>query len=296
MKIALSHLSPDPGQPRKFFDAVELQALAKSIDENGLMQAITVRKADKPGHFHIIAGERRYRAHVLLLERGVKRFAEIEATLSAPDTTADLRVLQIVENDQRANVTPLERARSYADLLSLGMSEEAAAKRIGIPSARFAARMSLVNLEPSIANLLAGGNIEEPQATEIARLPNQADQVKILQMINRGEIGKWKSVKAAVDTILEGVTQSDMFGAGAPKASAEDVKELNAMEAKIDQVSRLLAAGWKDGACIIANKVSPDRAQAMADKLGALRQTVRRMELEIRNQNAAVQVVLALAE
>ena len=230
----------------------------------------------------------------LLAKRHPKRFAEIEAVIGAPPSTIDLRCLQIVENDQRVDVSPLERARSYADLLALGIAAEDAAKRIGIPPGRFEQRLSLVRLEPSIAKLLAGGNLEEPQATEIARLPEHRDQIKILQMINRGEIGKWKSVKAAVDAILGGLDQADIFGASAPKASAEEVKTVAGMESRIERAAALLSGGWKDGACVIANKVSPDRARMMADRLGALRLAVRRLESELRDVNAQAQVVLAI--
>lgn len=292
MKISLSNLCPDPGQPRKLFDVGALEELAASIEQNGLMQAITVRKADKPGHFWIVAGERRYRAHLILTKRDPK-FGHIEAVLAAPPTQVDLRCLQIVENDSRADLQPLERAQSYADLVALGVSVDEAAKRIGITPGRFQQRLSLTGLEPSISKLLASGSVDEAQAFEIARLPNHRDQTKILQMINRGEIGKWKSVKAAVDAILGGVTQADMFGAGAPRASAEDVKTVNEMEARIEKAAALMSAGWKDGACVVAAKVSPDRAAKMADRLSALRIAVRHMEQELRNVTAQARIALA---
>jgi hypothetical protein len=113
-------------------------------------------------------------------------------------------------------------------------------------------------------------------------------------MLNRGELGKWRSLPAAVDTILEGMTQSDMFG-GAKAATKDEVATVNAMEAKIDAAARMLSAGWKDGECIIAAKVSPDRAALMAQKLAAIRGAVRHMEQELQAVTAQARIVLGAA-
>jgi ParB family transcriptional regulator, chromosome partitioning protein len=216
MKISLDKISPDPKQPRKEFDAAELETLANSIERNGLMQAITVRPQGKDKDaFWIVAGERRYRAHCLLRERGAKGFGTIEAVVKKPPTVADLRVRQIVENIARADLKPLEEARAYQDLIDAGMTVEEAATRLGVRPDRVSSRLSLLNLAPTLMTLLQGDNLSKPNALELARLPKHEDQNRLLQMLNRGEIGKWKSLKAAVDAILEGTTQSDMFGSSA---------------------------------------------------------------------------------
>jgi ParB family chromosome partitioning protein len=292
MKISLDKITPDPRQPRKLFDAGKLQELADSIAENGLMQAIEVRKADQAGCYWITAGERRYRAHCILRDRGMKGFATIEATVKEPSNTADLRVRQIVENVARADLSPLEEARSYRDLMDEGLSDADAARKLGITLTKFQRAISLLGLDETVTKLLAGGQLEAAQAFELARLPNQADQVRLVRMINRGEIGKWKTLAAAVDAILGNLDQNDMFGPGAPAASEEDVKAVNAMEAKIERVAGLLSSGWSRGACIVANKVSPDRAALMADKLAAIRSTVRAMEISLRSINSQIKIVM----
>ena len=291
MKIHLDKITGDPGQPRNEFDAAELETLANSIQANGLMQAITVRPAGK-GNFWIVAGERRYRAHCLLRARGAKGFASIEAVIRKPPTVVDLRVRQIVENIARADLKPLEEARSYADLIAIGLTAEEAATRLGVRLDRVASRLSLLNLTPDIQKLLEGDQIAKPQALELARLPNQADQTRLLQMLNRGELGKWKSLKAAVDAILEGKTQTDMFGT-APVASEEEIAAVTAMENKINRVANMVATGWRNGECIVATKVSPDRAALMADKLSAIRIAVRTMEQELRNITAQARILTA---
>lgn len=297
MKIAISDITPDPNQPRKFFDVAKLEELAASLKENGQLQPITVRPADAPGRYWVSYGERRWRAHCLLVERGVFAFKKIDALVVEPADVADLRVKQIVENVARADMTPLEEAQSYSDLLAM-MDEETAARRIGKSLQRFRERVALLKLEPGIITLLAGGQVEVSHAQEIARLPRHADQLKILGAINRGEIGAWKSVKAAVDALLgvgAAAETMDMFGAGAPAASKEDVKAVTGMESRIERTAALLAGGWKDGECIIANKVCPDRAAKMADQLAAIRATVRHMEQQLRNVTAAAHVARAVS-
>ena len=294
-RIAISAITPDPNQPRKLFDVAKLEELANSLKENGQLQPITVRPADEEGRFWVSYGERRWRAHGLLVERGLAKFAEIDAVVVVPDDVADLRVKQIVENVARADMTPLEEARGYSDLLAM-MPADVAARRLGLSLQKFQLRVALLGLDGQIIKLLEAGQVETAHAQEIARLPRHADQLKILGAINRGEIGKWKSVQAAVDAILgigADAETMDMFGAGAPAASKEEAKAVTAMESRIERLAASLAGGWKDGECIIANKVCPDRAAKMADQLAAIRATVRHMEQQLRNVTAQARVAAA---
>src|SRR5262245_43883727 len=137
MLLNLDRIAPDPDQPRKLFDAAELEILAASIQQNGLMQPITVRPAEEKGRYWIVAGERRWRAHCLLRDRGYEPAAKISAIVSVPPTIADLRVRQIVENIARADLSLLEEARSYSGLLDIGMTEADAAARLRLPALPF---------------------------------------------------------------------------------------------------------------------------------------------------------------
>jgi ParB family chromosome partitioning protein len=292
-RVQLDRIEPDPDQPRKIFTVSDLEILAASIKQNGLIQPPTVRTAERRGYYYLNTGERRWRAHKLLVERGEKEFSTIDVIVQEPTNVVSLRVRQVVENVARADFKPLEEARAYAELVKNGLSVEDAARRVGIPLHIFKGKMALLDLEPSIAALVASEQFDRNHALEIARLPRHEDQLNILRMINRGEIGHWRSVRQAVNTMLEGTTAADLFGASSVKASSEDVASLNMMEQKIDRVSALLAKGWKDGECIIANRVSPDRASLMADKLMAIRGTVRTMEKELRNVTAQARIALS---
>ena len=110
-------------------------------------------------------------------------------------------------------------------------------------------------------------------------------------MISRGQITGYKSIRTAVATIRDGLTQADIFGAS-KKATDDEVATVNAMEAKVDSIARVVAAGFRDGECLIARKVSPDRARLMADRLREIRKHCLAMENQLREAAAQGDLVL----
>ena len=293
MKISLLKIRPDPKQPRKLFDAAPLAELAESIKANDLIQPITVRPDKKPGFYIIVAGERRYRAHCLLRDRGEKRFASIECNVVKVKAGADVLVKQIVENIQRADMTPLEEADAFQELRDVfGLDAEAIAAKLGLAVFRVKWRLLLLNLSPDIRKMVASGDLDRQQGMEIARLENHPDQARIVRLINRGELVGWKAVRNAVDAILSGATQADIFGSAAPATKAEDLKVVRSMEARVDQIASVVALGWKEGHCIVASRIAPDRAALMAEKLAGIKSAISHMERELRNQSAKSTIVL----
>ncbi len=109
-EIELEKIKPDPTQPRKHFDEESLKELASSIKEKGVLEPILVRKENNS--YVIISGERRWRASALA---GKKTIPAIE--LDAKDRK-EIREIQIVENLQREDITPMERARITEEYLS----------------------------------------------------------------------------------------------------------------------------------------------------------------------------------
>jgi hypothetical protein len=115
----------------------------------------------------------------------------------------------------------------------------------------------------------------------------------MVRMINRGELVGWKAARNAVDAMLQGTTAADLFGEAAPNPSAAEIAVVSSMEARVGRVARMVAAGWKDGECVVAAKVSPDRAATMADKIAACRRHLVTMERELRNISAQVKIALS---
>jgi ParB family chromosome partitioning protein len=287
--LPIASIVPNPDQPRKTFEAKALRELASSIRENGLIQPITVRRLDDGTHM-IVAGERRWRAHKLLEEQGHTTTILCNVRVGMDDDTMSIEA--VIENLQRVDVKPLEEARAFQRLLDSGYTAASLAKKLGIgQSWRITYRTRLLNLEPEIQTLLDGGAITLNAASEIAKL-SPLDQTRVTRRISSGQLRTDSEVGAAVQAILDKLSQADIFGdAGRP--SEEEVATVNRMEAKIDAVAKMVAAGWKDGECVIIRKVDPGKAALLADQLAAIRKHLHTMEHDLRRVAAQAEILAA---
>ena len=123
--LPLAQVIPDPGNPRRSFDDDALAELAASISARGVLQPITVAPADADGRYRIRLGERRFRASQLAGR------ATIPAIIVAEGEPTHLLADQIVENDQRANLSSVELAHAIARMLKGGMSQVEIAAALG---------------------------------------------------------------------------------------------------------------------------------------------------------------------
>ncbi len=122
--IPLKEIAPDPNQPRKHFDQQKLEELAATIRSKGIIEPVTVRFKDDQGKYMIVTGERRYKA------------AQIANLTEIPCITKDLTdqealILQIIENVQREELSPVEEAKSYRILLENNWTQQAVADLVG---------------------------------------------------------------------------------------------------------------------------------------------------------------------
>ena len=124
--LRISDIEPNPDQPRKQFDEVELAALSASIAEYGLLQPIVVTESNVlPGTYRIIAGERRWRASRMA------GLDEIPCVIFDGDELAAAQV-SLVENIQRSDLNPIEEAMGYRALIErFGMTQDSVAQKIG---------------------------------------------------------------------------------------------------------------------------------------------------------------------
>ena len=285
MCVRMDRIRANPRQPRKRFDEGPLRELAASIKKNGLMQPITVRPTGEEDTFEIVAGERRWRAHQII--------AAEEITCNVQKMDDQTMALQaIVENLQRVDVTPLEEARALSALSGFGLSEAAIADKLGVPEFRVREKLSILRLEEQIQKLVDRGHVSVTAGYEIAKLPPNG-QVKLMQKMAGGNIKNINEIRAAVQTILDMLAQQDAF-AGFPAPTAKELATVKSLEAKIDAIVAMVNAGFKDGECVVARKVAPDRTRLMADKCAALRTALSRMERQLRE--AASQAEIALVD
>lgn len=175
-RLPLQKIEPNPNQPRHVFDEEELQALADSIAEHGIIQPLAVRETDG-GYYQIIAGERRWRAARLA---GLDELPVV--VLDADDRT--VMELALIENLQRQDLNPMEEAEGYRSLMQdYGMTQEQAAQRVGKSRPAVANALRLLSLPPEVAAYVIDGSLSAGHARAVLSLPDAHAQKIAAQKI-----------------------------------------------------------------------------------------------------------------
>jgi len=224
--ILLSLIDADPEQPRKHFDTTQLDELAQSMAANGLAVSILVRPAGE--RYTIVHGERRYRAALSL---GWETIAADVCDV-APD---EAPWLALIENIQRADLSPIEEARAYRARLDTGITQEALGKRIGKSQSHIATRLRYLKLEPEMQEALHTGVITEGHAKQLLRIEH-SDQRHDLFHSTRDMRLSVKRLAEAVDALathmaedqqrLELLEQLDSRREAANTAAAEAISDV----------------------------------------------------------------------
>ena len=156
--ILISKIRTTKDQPRKHFDQKTIEVLAESIKQQGLLQPIVVGPL-KDGHYDLIIGERRLRAHQFLKRRTIKGLI-IEAGEEAS-------TYSLVENLQREDLSPIEEALAYQKLLDAGLTQTELAKKIGRSQSLIAQKMALFKLPVMVQTLLRIKELTEGHARQL---------------------------------------------------------------------------------------------------------------------------------
>ena len=168
-EIEVSKIHPNPYQPRVEFDRDGLRELKQSIQENGVIQPITVRKAD--GEFELIAGERRLRA---AKNAGLTQVPVIIKRI----TDSKLLELSIVENIQRANFNPIEESEAYHRLITeFHLTQDEAATRVGKSRSTVANFLRLRQLPDAIRTSIQKGDLSMGHARALLGTTNSTLQL-----------------------------------------------------------------------------------------------------------------------
>lgn len=168
LEIALSEIIPNQFQPRMNFDQKELEELCASIKEHGIIQPLVLRKMGQK--YEIIAGERRFRA------AGMAGLTKVPAILSNIDDQASAEVA-LVENVQRKDLTAIEEARSYKNILDKGyLTQEQLAKKMGLSQPAIANKLRLLNLDEEVQQALLNGKISERHARSLLSIESKEQQ------------------------------------------------------------------------------------------------------------------------
>ncbi len=172
-RLPIDQIEPNPNQPRTVFDPARLQELAASIQANGIIQPLIVRKVgDK---YHLIAGERRWRASRLA---GLKEVPIVIADVH------DDRLLEValIENIQREDLNPIEVAVAFEKLSNdLGLSHEEIGKRTGKDRTTITNMLRLLRLPGDVQLLLAEKRLSMGHARAILGLPTEELQREVAE-------------------------------------------------------------------------------------------------------------------
>lgn len=171
----IERLHPNPDQPRKQFDAAELEALAASIRAKGVIQPLIVRPDPRhPGDWQIVAGERRWRAAQL---------AQVHVAPIVIRQLDDAEVLEIaiLENVQRADLNPIEEAAGYAQLVEkFGHTQEQLATAMGKSRSYIANALRLLTLPAPVQAMTREGRLSAGHARALITAPNAEALARIV--------------------------------------------------------------------------------------------------------------------
>ncbi len=176
-EIPVADIRPNPLQPRRTFDEDALRELADSIGKHGLLQPVVVSRAPEGG-FHLIAGERRFRAVKLL---GLET---VPAVVREAESDADQLALALIENVQREDLTPIEEARAYHHLRTeLGLSQEKIAEQVGKERSTIANFLRLLQLPLEIQERVDSGSLSAGHARAIAGIDDREAQLTMADKV-----------------------------------------------------------------------------------------------------------------
>ena len=174
--LPIYKVEPNRSQPRQDFDEEELQALADSIEEHGIIQPLTVRQLDS-GYYQIIAGERRWRA------ARIANLAEVPVVVMEADDRKAME-LALIENLQRQDLNAVEEALGYQSLMEdYGLTQDEAAKRVGKSRPAVANSLRLLGLCPEVLEKLRKGELTAGHARAILTLKSEKKQQEAAQKI-----------------------------------------------------------------------------------------------------------------
>ena len=174
--LPIYKVEPNRSQPRQDFDEEELETLAESISQHGIIQPLTVRQLES-GYYQIIAGERRWRAARMV------NLTEVPAVVIEADDKKAME-LALIENLQRQDLNAVEEALGYQSLMTdFGLTQEDTAQRVGKSRSAVANALRLLNLSSEIQEKIRSGDLSAGHARAVLSIKNEKKQLEAAQKI-----------------------------------------------------------------------------------------------------------------
>jgi ParB family chromosome partitioning protein len=180
--IEVSHIRPNPFQPRADFDPQALDELKESIRRKGIIQPVTVRRA-ADGIYELISGERRIRAAT---ELGL---AKVPAYIIEVRNNAEMLELALIENLQREHLNPIEIAISYQRLMhDIGLTAEEVAQKVSKDRTTVVNFLRLLKLPLPIQEALRHGQLSAGHARALVAVPDERTQLRLFQRVIKKDL------------------------------------------------------------------------------------------------------------
>lgn len=189
-ELAIEEIKPASGQARRMFDEEKLAELAASIKEHGVIQPVVVRPLTEGG-YELIAGERRWRACLMLGQKlipaVIKEYKDMEAN-----------AVSLIENVQREDLNPLEEALAYKNLMEeYGLTQEEVSVRVGKSRPFVANMIRLLGLPVEIKEMLIEGKLNAGHARAILSIQENEKRLMAAKRIARYQLSVRQAEKIA---------------------------------------------------------------------------------------------------
>ncbi len=207
--LNIDTVRPNPYQPRKQFSKAALEELCESIKQYGVIQPINVRKIST-NHYELVAGERRLRAAIMA---GLKEIPSIIVNVNDNDSA----VLALIENLQREDLSYLEEAEGYNNLINdHGFTQEELAQKISKSQSTIANKIRLLRLPPMVKKILSDNNLTERHARALLKLHDEQLQLKVLKLVCEKGLNV-KKTEELVERAIEKYTRQEKEKEKAPE-------------------------------------------------------------------------------
>lgn len=226
-EILVEKIVPNKYQPRREFTEEKIKELAESIKQNGLLQSITVRDMGN-GFYELIAGERRLRAIKYL------QYAKTKAIVKEL-TDEQMATLALIENIQREELTPIEEAHAYQDLLRINkLTQDELAKSLGKTQATVANKLRLLKLSKKVIDAINTKKITERHGRAMVKLDSSAQEKLLIQILSQNL--NVSQTEEKIDTYLKIKKDTKIFNPtvnyDGQKIIAKLIKEIAKLEEK----------------------------------------------------------------
>jgi len=252
-EIALDSIVPNPHQPRKEFNDEALSNLAASIKSTGLVQPILVRAVEHG--YQLIAGERRWRA------ARIAGIPTIPAIVREANSATQAQ-MALVENIQREDLNPIDRAQCYRSLMDhLGLTQSELATRLGEDRSGIANYLRLLNLVEPVRELVRSGQLTFGHAKLLAGVEDMLEQQRLAELA----VGRELSVRD-LEKLFQSPAAQSVQTASSPSAHIRDLEQ--SLSRQLGMRVQVRSRGKKGAGRLLIHYSSLDQFDELLTRLG----------------------------